>query len=502
MKTNHTINKFPNGYCKKFYHKGYTIRYICNTENGFEHNGLVITDQFNNGILLEPDRWMYKIDNNKISGISDRAMESNEIYQNLSKIINTNNIQLLTPATLMQLVNNIRNKCVFAYNNMIGGTADDIMRVMNNDIATENMYNIAKKQPSPIIKSKSNQFKTLLLGNGYKINIKMLPNYAGQNTGLPQSFMITDANGNGKCFYSDGYVNPVKNWKTDPSKGVKSNGFSRLQGIFNDQNIDALYQCVESLMRNNKIIQKSNSTSLGKKHHYTISARKTQQGQITSLMITDENGNGKCFYSDGYVNPVKNRHTIPSQGYKHPAGNQLFLQLASQIKYNQIQNIEAILANEFNIQIPSKQPSLFKSNQSSSSVNQGPAPTAVQKTYKITLTQDGKYQTIHFHDGLKVSSRVKTVFGQNESIMITDANGNGKCFYSDGYVNNVINGKTIPSQYERKETQYFTQLKFLLQNRQYNSLNNLCHSLLGKSINSQVSAINLNQKKGYSMYFK
>ena len=98
---------------------------------------------------------------------------------------------------------------------------------------------------------------------------------------------------------------------------------------------------------------------------------------------------------------------------------------------------------------------------------------------------DNKYRIIQLSNGLKISARLKPIPGQNASIMITDANGNGKCFYDDGYVNQVIHGKPIVSQYEKNKIQHFNQLKISIANQQYKPLEDLCSKFIENTINAQ-----------------
>ena len=59
--------------------------------------------------------------------------------------------------------------------------------------------------------SRSVQYKYVLLEND---------NIISYNPKTMNSFMIVDAQGNGKCYYADGYVNPVRNRKTFPNEGI------------------------------------------------------------------------------------------------------------------------------------------------------------------------------------------------------------------------------------------------------------------------------------------
>ena len=53
---------------------------------------------------------------------------------------------------------------------------------------------------------------------------------------------------------------------------------------------------------------------------------------MNSFMIVDRYGNGKCYYKDGWVNPVKNRKTFPNEGIN--VGKNDFNKIKEAVKKN------------------------------------------------------------------------------------------------------------------------------------------------------------------------
>ena len=509
-----------------------------------------IIDKNGNGLLftydgLPSNGLCFQIENNKI--ISDIVYsDANFSYVGpvIAKLlVNPNNSELLE--TLLRKYKEVLPK--------------------TSKTSTANIENI---KPKP-------KFNTLKLSNGYTISARR------NEQNQINSIMITDVNGNGKCFYSDGYMNPVRNGKTVPGEGKQTNGneFSNLQHQLFDKNYLAVLNNVEAIMKDTKKESKQfplpfteHNKSLNQenliiplKNGYTISVRRNEQNQINRIMITDANGNGKCFYSDGYMNPVKNRNVLPLQGEQHAFHKSFFSSLRQAIIEHKPDYLEKLvtqnMTGKLNLKIFQEMIDSYKTNKLPSTYigqkhdaaryqvdnenfyivddgnfggyniyfknseicmelnddmeivrwdicdpgsykfveqrfntcytkhleqNQHNNKTNIDdQLHQKISSPDNKPQIIQFSNGLKISARLKPIPGQNASIMITDANGNGKCFYSDGYVNQVIHRKPIVSQYEKNKIQHFTQLKILIDTQRYKSLKDLCSELIENTINTQ-----------------
>ena len=118
------------------------------------------------------------------------------------------------------------------------GHTDESFFIKNKlDICDENTYRqrlnilpfdkLNQKQMENVVKlykaySRSIQNKYVLLENNGIISY---------NPKTMNSFMIVDAKGDGKCYYADGYVNPVMNRKTFPNKGINvgKNDFNKIK---------------------------------------------------------------------------------------------------------------------------------------------------------------------------------------------------------------------------------------------------------------------------------
>ena len=70
------------------------------------------------------------------------------------------------------------------------------------------------------------------------------------------SFMIVDAKGNGKCYYADGYVNPVRNRQTFPEEGiyVGNNDFNMIK----DAVLKRHFSCIQKTYAPKKIDNNNN----------------------------------------------------------------------------------------------------------------------------------------------------------------------------------------------------------------------------------------------------
>ena len=169
--------------------------------------------------------------------------------------------------------------------------------------------------------------------DGWKVNKKK--EYTKHGAPLQTSLTFTDRYGNGKCIYTDGYIIPVENGQL-----VKSSGYPYPNGTIVFKELDKLVEDTcschpqQSQQAYKDLANKCNQINLYKgepkpqqrrfgRHdvefinNFTFSvSRDISTQKIVSIMITDKHGNGKCFYQDGYVNPVSNRQTFAELGKK------------------------------------------------------------------------------------------------------------------------------------------------------------------------------------------
>ena len=70
------------------------------------------------------------------------------------------------------------------------------------------------------------------------------------------SFMIVDAKGDGKCYYADGYVNPVRNRQTFPNEGryIGKNEYNKIK----DAVLKRHFSCIQKTYTSKKIYNNNN----------------------------------------------------------------------------------------------------------------------------------------------------------------------------------------------------------------------------------------------------
>ena len=208
--------------------------------------------------------------------------------------------------------------------------------------------NIGIKKVSGTSKtSKGNEKRYFLernIGNGNKIS------YSPQSN----SIMVVDKDGNGLCYYKDGYVNPVRNGKTFPSEGmlVEKYIYHSIRDCFNTGVFDGIQQYLPASVVANGLflapLKQQNFATFKTQKHIQQQALSTyvqvpinNTGDLasfnpknpTSIMMYNKNtGFGYCYYPDGYVNPVRNMQTMPQYGFNNGVQGQIYF-------YNLLQQV-------------------------------------------------------------------------------------------------------------------------------------------------------------------
>ena len=158
--------------------------------------------------------------------------------------------------------------------------------------------------------------------------------------------------GHSKVYYSDGKVKTTINKGGIINEYVENNNpqlFSQLKLLINKNKMNSLYQMVSFLFNKPEITVKNGFTILKLTNGYTVSFRTKPQTaeQQQSILIKDLNNNGKCYYADGYMNPVVDNETTINGSKK--VGKQhleTLKQLINEGRYEALNNLcEELLTN-------------------------------------------------------------------------------------------------------------------------------------------------------------
>ena len=191
--------------------------------------------------------------------------------------------------------------------------------------------------------------KTEFSNNEYKVIMEI----AEANFGVQGSIQITNTHGNGKIFYSNGNVKPIINNQIVENQ-VENKGaqiFSQLKILVNNKQ-PSIFQLADVFFNKPTITENNGFKTLALTNGFTISMRvNPKPGQKQSIRITDNNGNGYCYYKDDdYVNPVINNQTDYYHGVEK--GEQYFDQLdklISEGRYEALNNLcEQLVAHDIN----------------------------------------------------------------------------------------------------------------------------------------------------------
>lgn len=137
----------------------------------------------------------------------------------------------------------------------------NILAVPFWNLSDETKENLQKFHEAYKCYEKNHQYNTFWINDDNKISF---------DPKTMNSFMIVDANGNGKCYYADGYINPVRNGKTFPDEGINvgKNDFNKIKEAVNKYDFEFI----------NEHYCKSNLGKLPETNMQTVNSKKNEEG--------------------------------------------------------------------------------------------------------------------------------------------------------------------------------------------------------------------------------
>ena len=331
------------------------------------------------------------------------------------------------------------------------------------------------------IDNKSSNYTIEFNGTRYEdVTVRPFDSYTGN------ARYIIDKNGNGLLFALcgsrvDGCCVPIKNnkilttyiYKTTTEIHNHERSIANLLGNQNQELLRKVITCFEGLLKEDlpylpvtdphpaetNEYNLPNGLKVKRKQEYTRRGEPLQ----TSLTFTDRYGNGKCIYTDGYIIPVHNGKLMEYLGYPYPNGTNVFKEIDKLVHetvgYNQQQSQQAYPYlvyqwNQINTYQGRPKPQRRFGRHNIHSIN----------NFTFSVSRDISTQKI-------------------VSIMITDKNGNGQCFYSDGYVNPVYNRQTFATFGTKQSLDAFNSLTNAIETHDSYKLSNFCRTTLSPNNN-------------------